>query len=434
MSQGLGPLRQGVIGYFNSLDPGRTSDLDKWERGHLQLKEDGYAHVVTLDERSVPSFESGHAGRELLGVTENGGVLLLDIPGRGFSTSFGGAKASVFRYRAGTMLVGVNPDRVRSPRLHGAAIDFYGLGAWAGISGSTTSFERDDQGRLQSWSATLRSADELESRTSLSRMLTLSSYWRVDGPEDRRTLHTPLRIGIHARRPRSARLMLEPLGHIQQLASFAFGGFLPAETGCAWIDSAGGEALADLWDRRLMKPPDLVDGAKSSAELPLFSLSSLGGLPVLARWIKLNESHWRAAAPVMARFRVGAGMAETRLLDICAGIEYWVAFHRHGRAVWARERLWPLAVARRVSAEFAAWVGDIRTWADALWEAYNALKHNPGALLDPWRVYLLAESARFLLGAALVDRAAGSRSASSQIFKSHRIRALGVDLRSELNT
>ncbi|MGW6197146.1 ApeA N-terminal domain 1-containing protein [Kribbella sp. NPDC055110] len=432
MDQALEKFREGTVGYFAPLTP--PPGADDWEKGHLQLREDGEAHVVTLDERATRRLgEHPPTASSLVGITEHGGVLLLDLPGRGATTSLGGVRASVYRYRAGTMVMGIDPASIVSPRLRRAEVFFYGLGSWAGISGSTTNRTVDDAGRLQSWSATLSSAQAVDAETSKSRVLQLSATWRVDGPEDRRVLHTPLKLGVWTRRPRDVRSILGPIAHIQELASFAFGGFVAARGGRA-VPHASSDDPGDLWDRRLMRVPDFVKEPKSQTEFPLFSLTGLGGLPALSRWVRLSEEHWRAVGPVVARFRVGSGAAETRLLDACAGIEYWVAFHRRQRVAWARERLWPLAIARRVSSAFANWVGDTRVWADAVWTTYNELKHQPGAQLDPWRTHLLAESARLLLGATLVDRAAGSRKASEQIFRSHRVYNLGADVRGELGT
>jgi hypothetical protein len=76
------------------------------------------------------------------------------------------------------------------------------------------------------------------------------------------------------------------------------------------------------------------------------------------------------------------------------------------------------------------WIGNPAAWAGAFWRTYNLLKHQPSYQSNDAELFDLAESARHVLGAVLLDRAAGTLAASRSLFRHYRLNALGDRLRS----
>ena len=75
-----------------------------------------------------------------------------------------------------------------------------------------------------------------------------------------------------------------------------------------------------------------------------------------------------------------------------------------------------------VGSAFAEWIGDPEAWSTELWDTYNRIKHAVTFEQDDWWLQDLAESARLLLTAALLNQVAVSKEPSRQIFGTgHRI-------------
>jgi len=174
-----------------------------------------------------------------------------------------------------------------------------------------------------------------------------------------------------------------------------------------------------------MVTPEGVQSPKMS-EWPLFDLATLGGPPAVARWINLVTAHRRAVAPVVNPYRIGLSTAALTLLEVAAAIEYWVRVNRPAK--WASTKFAD-AVAARVGAPFADWVGDPEKWSASFWRTNNLLKHEPDVQPEPELISALARSGRHLLAAALLDRVAGSKAPSKRVFKSHQLNDLGSQLR-----
>jgi hypothetical protein len=77
-------------------------------------------------------------------------------------------------------------------------------------------------------------------------------------------------------------------------------------------------------------------------------------------------------------------------------------------------------------------MGDVETWAEALYETNNTIKHNPSISVDPLRTLLLVQSAEVLIACVALDEVAGSRRPSTRYIADHHIQELGQRLRTEL--
>lgn len=183
---------------------------------------------------------------------------------------------------------------------------------------------------------------------------------------------------------------------------------------------AGTERDAKLWERNLMRDTD--EPGRRHLDFPLFTLADIGGVRGLARWTRLAREHWRATGPVVRPYRYGAPLIEEQLLSVCAGIEYWVAVHRRQGRKWAAEKFYPRALASHVGRSFSQWIGDVQVWTNALWDTYLDLKHLRPTAVDAERVLVLGTSARWLLAAGILDRAAGTKAPSRSIFDSEHLR------------
>lgn len=253
----------------------------------------------------------------------------------------------------------------------------------------------------------------------------------VNGPADQRTLHAPIAISCTSQRRRETWDLLQPLLFVQDLLNFAFGGFVAAEGGTATVDIAPPtdgrtEPSPSLWSGPLMVRAPATTAPESMSAFPLFSLQTLGGAAGLARWVRLCERHGRATAPVVRPFRFGAVTPSVGMLETAAGIESWVKSNRP--AAWTKG---PFAtvLARRVGRSFSDWVGDPEKWSKAFWGTYNKLKHDTTYDPDQFEVQDLLVSGRYLLAAALLDRVAGTKAPSGQIFTKPRLNAVGLRLR-----
>lgn len=133
----------------------------------------------------------------------------------------------------------------------------------------------------------------------------------------------------------------------------------------------------------------------------------------------------------MARYRQGRASAAVIVMEVAAAVEYWVRANLP--TAWAesavKSRRWVQALADRCGKPFADWVRNPEAWARAFGGAYNRLKHEPTYEPELMELADLAESARYLLGAAILDRAARSRAPTRAIFRHHRLNSLGVRLR-----
>ena len=439
-------LDSGTLGFFWSVH-GHAPDLGsdpepESERGYVK-RDQGWVRVDVLDEDPISSLQAFGLQRPadppdaLVASMPEDGALFLEVQGPGISHRFGGSRASSKQYMARTVIGGVPLDRLRTSSLLGLRANFHGIGRWAGMSATQETWRQGSDSRVQGWSVTLGGSDDVSHRLPGGRKLVLSTTWSVDGPTDRRTVSAPVVVGCESRRPVDVWELLRPVLQVQDLLGFAYGGFVAADGGTAQLDLKPAEddrsdsSKPSLWNGALMVRSPAAREPKSMNEFPLFQLGTIGGVAGLARWIRLNTDHPRAARPVVAQYRHGAGSAPLILMEVAAAVEYWVKANRP--SAWAvsavKNRQWVQALTGRCGAAFSSWTGDPDAWAKAFWNAYNRLKHEPNYAPDPIELLDLAESGRYLLGAVILNRVAGSKAPSRGLFRHYRLDGLGGRLR-----
>lgn len=436
-------LATGGIGFVWPFVAGTKPTLDRdAEYGFIQatdewatlecLEEDAHAAWLRDDDDEPPVHAFAVITPQLHG-------LLLEIQWSGSTRNIGGYRASVRRYRGRTFVAGVPFDLLRSLKLSSLRASFIGVSGWAGMSAGQESFETDGKGRGKSWSVRLESPPGESASLPRGRTVSIGCDWRAEGPKDRRIVATPVSITCAARRPTGQPFdLVGPLLRVQDLISYAYSGFVEAETGQASLDleptDRHHEETSKMWNGALMVPTSAAAGPPDLKGIPLFHLATIGGASGLCRWIALCESHPRAVRPVVGPFRLGYPSAEVALLENAAAIEYWVNVHRRTRQ-WAGKDRGPhaTALALRVGVAFSDFVGDPERWGERFREVNNGMKHDPSFKVEPRELVDLAVSSRALLASALLDRVAGNRVPSTAILGHHRHYQLRERLRDQFS-
>jgi len=426
-------LEHGQIGFFWPVRR-RIPDLneDEPDRGHARI-EGQWATIDVLIEDVEQSWLSGDNDRPptaIMALTPETAAVLLEVDGP-YRTHRWGTRASSARYRARTVVGGLDITALRVTKPLAVNAHFRGIGTWAGLSSATESRTTKPDGRLETWAINLKSGEEQVVKLPGARRLVLSTHWSVSGPVDQRSIATSVTVGCEASRPRDIWDLLGPLVQVQGLLSTVHAGFVPATGGTATMSMV--ESRHDprapapwLWNGALMVP-SAGSAAPEYPDSPVLTLQELGGVPALRRWVALATNHPRAVTPIVNQYRLGSTTPAVALLEVAAGIEYWVRSHGHAR--WATKSRFASALAAKSGRSFSKWVGDPEAWAAALWAANNHLKHEPIYVPDPYELSDLASSGRWLLTATVLDQVAGSKSPSRTIFQDHRLALLGSRLR-----
>lgn len=427
----------GSIGFFWPSDQGTFPDLDSAEpqRGFIQAVGDEL-QLHTLDEEPIEAFrKQRRVPASFIGAAEHAGLLVLGIYRAGSSFNMGGGRASVNRYHALTVITDPRLNELRSDRLQSAAVSFLGdqTLAWAGFQVVKEETRTDANALVKEATIHLGSAPDLTTPLRKGQTIDVSSYWRVDREETRRSISTGIEVTVTSTHPVSAEILLTVLTHVQNLLSICFSGLLPAHDGRAIVDAPKDchDDRGYLWNARLMNHPS--DGIADVAKYPIMDLNDLGGVDALRRWARLSTEHPRAVTPVVSAIRLAGTAPEVRVLEAAAAIEYWVAAHRRD-AAWPRAggNYWE-ALALHVGKPFADWCGDVERWATLLQNHYNGLKHDPSFAFNARDLEILDRSARALLTAALLSRVARSKLPAHRIFSDYRLEALGRAVRELLS-
>lgn len=410
----LPALGEPVLGFFGQGIPCRPEHAG--ERGTLVISDDGWVEVNTLNERvSIADPGVQHGPIQLGGFTERGGALVLDVPARYSRLSYGGAKASTFRYRSDHLLLGADPGSMRSARFRSLSALFESAGEWFGVSGFT---ERPvvESNVVRGVTLELRQGEELALRPGGARTITISPHWKVQRSGDDRHVANSIAVQVRSSRPVALRHLLRPLVSIQDALGLARGDWAAVRSVSAQVH-AEAEAAAAVWSRPLMHRQSPKPQGTSQSP-PLFDLVTLGGPRGLGRWTRLTDVHWRATAPLTVRTRYGRGLLESDFLTLCTGMEYWAAIHRQGRPKPKREPgvTPPAFVLAQLGPGAAKWIGTPDRWATATWEVYNQIKHDPAAVVDHDLVSALHETGRYLLTAALVLHCSRRKTHACSVF------------------
>lgn len=426
-------LNDGTLGFFWKVTSDRTIDLEgEPQRGYVRT-DGGWAVVDMLEENPMASFnQSEDPPLGLIGIMPEDAFLFLELQETRSTLRIGGPRASSRRYIARTAIGATPVKRVQTLSLFELHAHFHGIGQWAGISATREEPETDENGLLRSWSVTLGGGENILQKLPGKRTLALSSTWRVEGAPDKRTLFAPVSIGCQAEEPVELWSLLQPVLLVQDLLNFAFMGFVGAEGGTARLNvAATNKELHDsqpsLWNGALMVRHPGVPTSTSMAQRPLLDLQGIGGIDGLARWIRLCLAYPRATNPVVTQYRLGPTSPAVKLMELAAGFEFWTKTSRP--AAWAADKKYAQAISARCGRAFGGWVGDPESWAKGFWDTNNHLKHEPTYVPDPGELADLAESARYLLGAVLLNRAAGTGTPARSIFGHFRLAELGRRLR-----
>jgi hypothetical protein len=430
-------LMDGSVGRFWPIVDGEFDLEAEPIHGFLRLQGDNAALDV-LDDRPIERWTSTpeQIPQGFLGSLAESAVLLLEAEDVSWRTQIGNAKASSGRYHVRTVVLDIPFDRVRSQKLYEMQADFLGIGRLVGLRVIREEAEVAADGRTRSVTISLGKSTESVVRLPRGRELFLTTGWSVLGPEDDRRVLGPVSIGCRVRKPTDVWELEEPLLFAQDLLGFARQGFVAAIGGDVTLDvrpldDPRRERTPGYWSRFLMTAPG--DAARSGTQRPLFYFDDIGGVRGIARWIKLYEAHPRAVTPIVGPYRWGFTNAATTILEVAAGMEYWVNAHKGSGWVQGKNRGRKVhVIAAHVGTAFRQWVGDTDKWATLFWETYNSLKHEPSFKPVHSDLADLARSGRHLLGAELLNRVAGSKAPGRRIFESGDLHSLGARLRSQL--
>lgn len=180
-----------------------------------------------------------------------------------------------------------------------------------------------------------------------------------------------------------------------------------------------------------------VKRAGPSTSFPEVRYETLGGVDAFARWYDIAGAHPRAVIPLTSRHRVARSAAiQSKLLDICAAIGYWVDFHagqKHGWAAKTSKKDTEAGIlALRVGQHFESFVGDAAKWSRLLWDRYDELRHDPAIQHDSRELGLVVESARILLTAALLNDVSGDDAPSRSLCAATNNHVIGYEIREDL--
>ncbi|MFI2297177.1 hypothetical protein [Isoptericola sp. NPDC019571] len=429
----LKDLMDGSIGRFWA-DVGHLGSCEESMPGFVRLADDGdHLLLDLLAPGGVPAESRFPLPRSITATTSAGGALFLDVRGVRGASTLGGYRVATRTYRAGAVVFGVQLPDLLSDEFREVTAFFPGVGRWAGLAGSKATPTTDEQGRMTGFSLSTQAATTQSEQLGRGRTLGMSTHWEVQGPEDRQTLYAPVSFSVASERPADWSDLIQPLLSVQGLISLAYDGLVLADGGRATIDLRKPPLEGPKWwTARLMQRPRGARIPRAPTEIPTFFLQTLGGMAGVRRWVGLTRRYPRATGPLLSRHRYGDVNVETQLLEIAAGIEYWVTVHRRTRQ-WANRKSgqggYAGALAAWVGAPFANLVGDPDAWARRFWTTYGLLKHQPNGRYDGYEVSLLAGCGAVLLECALLNRAARTAAPARAICDSHRHVSLGARMR-----
>ncbi len=447
MADRLRETMDGTLGHFWT-DLRDVYNLDTSKDGYVRLADDNLFHVDTLRTRQVrdelgrnaDSLPQPEAVYAMTGSTRS---IFFDIAGVAQNNVWG-QRASTETIRSRGVVVNVPFAVLENSDFLAVELEISEVSRWSGLVGINEKIDANKDGNRQ-YAANTVSGEPLEIEIKRGFKLKLDTTWRVDGPDDNRTVSTPLVVGTSGATPRSWHDHLVPLLSVQDLINLAHEGFVPAERATVdfkCVDDGQPRETPELWSARLMALPRRggVSRPESMTEVPLFFLQHIGGVRGLRNWIRLDRQHPRATGPITNAYRYGESGVEVHLIEIALGLEYWTRVHKDMGRAWAQPRRLrkktleplPMSIGRYVGPAFTEFVGDLHQWSDRFWNTYNGLKHVPTFEYDPYEVQLLGEAGALLLLGALLNRVAGSRIPMQVICNSHRTHMIGYNTRNLL--
>lgn len=430
MAWELEDILDGNVGFFWPQKNYKVDISSEPERGYIERK-DRIVEIRTLEEDPLSEFfdmnksEKMRKPHAVVGSTEKTGVVLANVTGIG-SNLVVGAAASVNRFRGQILVCGVDVTTLKSVRFNEIEVFFPGVNRWFGVQPPKVSRKIDKRGRLTQMSIELRSDKPAIIPLTDSSKLTIYNYWSLNGPADSQMIFAPVSIGVRSRKRLELIDLLAPIFQTQNLLNVAYRGFVSANGGRVRPHAMGEHATYyRLWASPVMTKPPHASQATSLTEVPLFSLSQLGGNEALSKWIQLCNDLPRLAGPAANIYRAGTSTIEAQLLTSGATIDYWHGSNKKVKS-WAKsENFQPKAVINSLPPGFDYLVGDIDKWAERFWGYYNAIKHNVSKFnIDLAELYVLAQSAHVLVTLLALNEISTRPQVIKEICESHRLYSL----------
>ncbi|MEU8769485.1 HEPN domain-containing protein [Streptomyces griseus] len=432
MDKELQALMSGTVGFFWPVSADGKFNEEP-ERGFISRVESGRLEIRTLNEDPNSSLIFAHQRERphaIVSTFPEGSAVILNVTRNGGTTSIGGRRASAFEYEARTVITRFPVEELAgrnvNVRVKELSAHFPGVSQWAGLKVSEVKREHKSNGRVKAATVHLRAPEEIVADLG-SLTLVIGGHWEVDENEDRSLVYAPVSIGVKARRARDVSEMISVLNRVQDLVNVAHDSFMAVDGGRAVLSAERSPVqYPRFWNNSLMEGPLRHNRGKRKTGFPLFTLADLNGATGVSRWVRLYDEYPSAFTAVASPYRLGGISWHSYLRDTAVGIERLIAASKkRSRPAWANERPQSFALAKRVGAPFAEFVGDERAWASLFWGAYNGGKHQ--AIYDPDTRDLatLALSGNLLLTAYLLQRCGMSTEALHRFFN----RNVGYQLR-----
>ncbi|SDU21129.1 HEPN domain-containing protein [Gordonia westfalica] len=378
----------------------------------------------------------------VVGATEQGGFLAYDIRDMPENSIFGGgATTPVKSYHARAIVVGIDPFDLASTDLLAISATFPGVIEWCGAKAVVAKTKKGSDGKPESATFELRKIHPVTAKLKRGASVEIGVPWKARGIDAEGFIGAaPLQFTVEYERAKNWYDLINPVANFQALLSLAYDNLVLAGEGTAVIEANANEDPSNkgkLWSSALMEVPRGVSEPAERRSWPSFYLATIGGMPGVARWIRLCAEYPRATYPLTNKYSIGTGTVEIEMINISVAIEYWVgSCKRNGRPKWTKSggKNHALTLARHVGSEFATFVGDIDKWAELFWNRYNALKHQPGIKYDAYEMSYLMRTGRILLMCALLNRVSSTKSPTKSICSSHMHDSLGHRIRELLDS
>lgn len=436
MASKLDDLFDGQVGEFWSLDnefePGAPL------QGFVRRNDSGILELRTLGE-SGGELDWGDENvtqtpRFVAGLTATTGTILLRPSGSSRSKNYGGHRASTRDFRFRAIAAQVLVHNLKSGNLSNLEVHFMDMLRWAQMPVMQTEQETHEDGGLRSVTIRLDSGG----RRDIVRLydgisLHIHPHWSYTLNDAYSRVETSLAVGAVSTRPRSIETLIEPLTDFRLLLSLAHGVPVPCESARAQLDYRKNRDedrahWSPLWDQRLMEKPERA----AKIVMPKFTYEAMGGAGGVARWMKFSRTHARFVRPVTMHPLYPGMAVTTRLMELYAAIEYYVAVGRREKKNWARERLAKAKIlARHGGSEFNKLVGNVDRWADVLHWMNNRVKHDP-VDYNPVDIYWLNESTEALVTIISLNYASQKKLAAQHFVSDHRTERIGRKVRALL--
>lgn len=450
-------LASGVLGRFWLMSDPVDKSKELQERdalsGKVQFTED--AVQVTVQERTTDDDPESSAFETLtalssgalpspdwiFGLTEIGAVLIPVVTRTSARSNFGGTQISTRTFHGPSIGIGIQ-DRF-GPTVWRMSTTLP-CPSWAGLEPMKQLVHRPSADDPVAVHLQLRNTPVLQCGHVGNINVSLYGSWRQsqDAQNHTTTVRTGLTIETEIDTPVKVQDHVDIILAVQDLVSLSYDSFMASYDGHCMFEGSLPSGLRTWFYHRDFAQPESPVRPSTPQSLPLFDLQTLGDHETVSRWVSLTNRFPDAANAVRVRHR--AHLTPTRrMVELGAAIEQYVVECKktsrdQGKlAKWtltSKERPHSVALAKRAGPRFAQFVGDATLWGKTFHAAYIAEKHNTGSRRPPAELLVINQSAQILMILTLLDRAAGSRAASSQVLKDHRITPLGERVKALLGT